>query len=269
MKLFMKSAFCMMILSVFIVGQAVACSPCQAARSAKDALAQSIKDVQMAALVAGGSYSKQSELDEEEDEVAKCKPCQSRTNRDEALSDLNIGSGLAQICCEFCAEPGSLGCQGLNSAQCPVCLNGVAQMSLAEIAAALVASTQSLLDQAEALDIISDVVSEDLARAPRQSLPNPCNNCGTVPSSNNGCNNNVSEQLAALRCCCTSVAQMLVKQGKEAKKCCKHLSHKINGISSSANDALLTSILDQTAACCASQNLLLLSILDIVIDLGG
>lgn len=298
-----RSIFSMVIvgavtLSGVMVADPSKCSPCQEKKSKQDALAQSIKDAQMAALAAGSAFIKASELDDED--VAKgCKPCQSRTNRDEVVADINPDEVVA-ACCEFCAEPGSLGCQGVNSANCLTCRNGLMKMSLAEVAATALALAQNVLDQAAQLDTIptevlpTNIISQNATRAPREELADPCNNCGSTVVNVGSCNN-VSEQLQALRCCCASVAHQLARQGKDARKCCKRLRHKIEDVEElvetvidqsadccsltetlllsvidqnadccSLTETLLTSVIDQSAACCSSTDILLISIIDLI-----
>src|SRR5687767_12611171 len=146
------------------------CSPCQAAKSIRDALAQSIKDAAAAALAAGGSFSREKELDMRvnqeicekcgcsiTNELEKCG-C-SRTTRDELASNLeNVDSALTvAACCEFCAQPGSLGCQGVNSARCNTCQQGLVKMA---------AALKNKLDDA------------NVSRAPREELVDPCDACG-------------------------------------------------------------------------------------------
>lgn len=214
------------------------CSPCQAAKSIRDALAQSIKDAAAAVLAAGGAFSREKELDiavEAEkcgcsrttrDELAanisnEAEKCGcSRTTRDQLASRLNADAALTvPACCEFCAQPGSLGCQGINSARCNTCQQGLVKMSLAEAAAQILGSIQ---DAAKELDDVTDV-----SRAPREELVDPCNICGPQEEVDPCA---LQKQLNAIRCCCSSVAQTITCQGKKAEKCCRHLKHKIDDV---------------------------------------
>lgn len=191
------------------------CSACQAAKSIRDTLAQSIKDVQMAALAAGGSFSREKELDEaqvkcgcrttrdelaadiETEELAKCG-C--RTTRDEFAADLDTDETVTvAACCEFCAQPGSLGCQGANSARCNTCQQGLLKLARAG----------------------------EVSRAPREELIDPCDPCGEIEAVDSCI---LHDQLRALRCCCASVAQTLSCQGKAAERCCKQVKHKLNDV---------------------------------------
>lgn len=252
MQLRIQSIFSIVIVGALafshaLVADASKCSPCQLKKSIQEALAQSIKDAQMAALAAGGAFVKASELDIDADATRGCG-C---TKRDETIAEINPSEEIVVACCDFCAQPGSLGCQGLNSANCVTCIKGLAQMSLAEVAATALALAQNVIDQAAQLDALpvdqlpTGVLAQAPIRAPRQALADPCNNCGSVSVAAGSCDS-VSEQLKALRCCCASVAHQLARQGKDAKKCCKRLHHKLDDV-----EDLVETLIDQSAACCS------------------
>lgn len=304
MQLITRSIISMVIIGAVtfsggMMADASKCSPCQLKKSIQEALAQSIKDAQMVALAAGGAFVRETDLDDEDDVAKGCKPCQSQTNRDEFVADINLDEANVAVCCDFCAEPGSLGCQGVNSANCSVCRQGLLKMSLAEVAATALALAQNVIDQAAQLDVIpaevvpADALPQDAIRAPREALTDPCNTCGSPVVTTGACN--ISDQLKALRCCCASVAHQLARQGKDARACCKRLRHKIDNVedlvetvidqtagccsvtegllvsvidqaavNSSVAESLLVSIIDQSAACCSSSDILLISIIDLI-----
>lgn len=243
----------LLMMSAFIISSAALaqqqepgkCSACQLAKSIREAIAQSIKDAQMAALAAGGSFSRERELDMDS-EQAKCgcktrsdelatdvdreaAKCGCKTRNDALATDLDADPATTvAACCEFCAQPGSLGCQGVNSAQCNTCQQG-------------------LIKLARAIDV---------SRAPREELIDPCDPCG---GSETDCIDScvLNEQLRALRCCCASVAQTLGCQGKAARKCCKKLKEKIEDVEELIEDAI-----DEAADCCSLTETLLISIID-------
>jgi hypothetical protein len=330
MKSMMKPVFSLIIASAVVLPSAIVaepakCSPCQAAKSARDAIKKSIEEAAAAALAAGGAYSRDQELDmdsdsaksckpcqktcrdvvaEEVDESdaaksckpcqktcrdvvseeidendaakgckpcqktcrdvvaeevdendpAKCKPCQSRTNRDAIMDVLDTTQTVA-ACCEFCAQPGSLGCQGENSARCNTCQQGLIKMSLAEVAAA-VALAQAVIDKESELDAIP---MGETTRAPREELADPCNNCPSAPCDTNAISCQIAEQLRMVRCCCASVAHRLEAHAKQSKKCCRSLKHEIDEV-----EDMLTSVTDQTAASASLTEVLLLSIIDLL-----
>jgi len=276
MKLMIKPVFSLIVVSVLSVASASLfaeqgkCSPCQAAKSIRDEIKQSIKDAAAAVLAAGGAYTREQELDMSSDICAKCgcsKPrpprydesgqsietekcgC-SRTNRDELIQDLESTKLLTvAACCEFCAEPGSLGCQGKNAFRCNTCQQGLIRMSIIEATEAVLGATveevdavlttvQTLLENE--LDAISNVL-----RAPREELADPCDPCGPTPVCEvSACV--INNQLRALRCCCESLTQRVSCQGAQARKCCKKLKHKIEDVTE-----LVETVIDQSAACCS------------------
>lgn len=70
MKTIVRSMFSMVMVGMLTISSAVLaekpkCSACQMAKSMRDAAAQSLKDAQMAALAAGGAFSRDAELDED------------------------------------------------------------------------------------------------------------------------------------------------------------------------------------------------------------
>jgi hypothetical protein len=216
------------------------CSPCQAAKSARDAVQQSIRDAAAAALAAG---KREAELDEAgkckpcqrttrdemaadiEDDAAKCKPCQ-RTTRDELAADVSADpeKEMVQACCPICAQPGSLGCQGDNKARCATCQQGMMKLSLMEAAAAVLAAADAITNAAQELD----VVSEDVTRAPREELVGLCDACEKVVDCISRCE--LNQRLCALQRCCDMVNCRLERQAHDAKKCCKKIKHKIDDV---------------------------------------
>jgi hypothetical protein len=273
MKSMMKPVLSLIVVSAITVASAHLfaepgkCSPCQERRSIQEAIAQSIKDAAAAALAAGGAYTREQELDMASDMCSKCG-C-SRTNQDIFAQDIEkCGCGKPKTrsdsvtqaieksevltvaaCCEFCAQPGSLGCQGRNAYRCNTCQQGLIKMSIAEAVDAALAVAQALAENE--LDQIPDV-----SRAPREELVDPCNPCGPDPVCEiNACGLNA--QLRALRCCCESLSYQVGRQGSQAKKCCKKLRHKIEDV-----EDLVETVIDQSASCCSLTETLLVSVID-------
>jgi hypothetical protein len=238
MKSIIRPIFSLMVMGAMIApfatfAEAGKCSPCQAAKSIRDALAQSIRDAQMAALAAGQSFSRQGESDLEKcgcqrtcrDEMAsnveqeKCG-CQ-RTTRDEIAATIDVDpKKTVAACCAFCAIPGSFGCQGKNRHRCNTCQQGRIRMAAA--------ARESELDE----------VSADAVRAPREELADPCNPCGDVVCEDSGCCS-ISKQIQALGVCCNIVNQRVIALTNDSKKCCKKLAHKINKV-----EELVESVID-------------------------
>lgn len=251
-----------MMFSTMVKADAAKCSPCQAAKSIRDAAAQSIKDAQAAALAAGQAFSRAAELDTDpakckpcqqgrttrdemaaniDQDPAKCKPC-GRTTRDEMATELDAdpakckpcgrttrdemaasiqpdpSSEMVEACCEFCAQPDSLGCQGENRARCNVCQQGLIKMSIAEAMATALAAAMAAKEEE------LDQVPADVSRAPREAIVYPCDPCKIVQPCN------LSQQLCILQQCCNAVNQRLECQGHEARKCCKRLQHKMDDL---------------------------------------
>ncbi|HLC07639.1 MAG TPA: hypothetical protein VJJ26_05675 [Candidatus Babeliales bacterium] len=223
-----------MTVSAVAVAEAGKCSPCQAAKSIRDAHAQSIKDAQTADLAVGKPFSREAELDADakckpcsrttrdemaadiDQDPAKCKPC-SRTTRDEMAASIqqDPSKDIVEACCEFCAQPGSLGCQGENRSRCNTCQRGLMRMAMA---AAAIVTKEAALDELPA----------GVSRAPREELVDPCGPCGIVTECISKCK--LNQQLCALQQCCNAVNQRLECQGKDARKCCKKIKHKIEDV---------------------------------------
>ena len=247
MKSIIRSVFSLMVMGAMIapfatLAEAGKCSPCQAAKSIRDAAAQSLRDAQMAALVAGQAFSRQSAADLEkcpcqktcrdgvEADLGKCG-CQ-RTTRDEIAATIDVDpKKTVAACCAFCAMPGSLGCQGENRDRCNTCQQGRVRMAQAA-AAALAAARESELD----------VIPADASRAPREELADPCNPCGDIVDDSGCCP--ISQQLQRLGVCCNIVNQRVIALTKDSKKCCKKLSHKIHDV-----EELVESVID--SSCCS------------------
>ncbi len=239
--LFSAIAFVAISASSGALADAAKCSPCQAKKSAADALQQSIKEAAAAVLAAGGAFSREQELDSGNDAAKGCGCGGSKTRRDELDQIISDKQLTVAACCDFCAEPGSLGCQGVNSSRCNTCQQGLIKMSIAEAAADALAAIEALAQEAEL-----DIVPADLSRAPREELGDPCDPCATTTTvcDVNLCD--INQQLNALRCCCASVAQRLTCQAKDAKRCCRKLKHEIHEV-----EELVESVLDQSADCCS------------------
>ncbi len=258
MKSMIKPVFSLIVFGAISIASASLfaepgkCSPCQAAKSIRDAIQQSIKDAAAAALAAGGAYTREQELDvcskcgcsrttrdEFAQDLEKCGCGKPRTTRDEFAQDIATEEVITvAACCDFCAEPGSLGCQGRNAYRCNTCQQGLIKMSVAEAAEAALTVAQAIMESE--LDEIPDV-----SRAPREELVDPCNPCGIVPACEvNACT--INAQLKALRCCCESLTQRVACQGAQARKCCKKLKNKIEDV-----EELVETVIDQSAACCS------------------
>jgi len=194
---------------------------------------------------------------------AKCKPCQqARTTRDEmaaaiaqgrsaAKLGLDPATDMVQACCEFCAMPDSLGCQGENRARCAVCQQGLLKISIAEAAAAALALAAILAKEDEL-----DTTPTDSSRAPREELVDPCGPCGPADcEAIDSCR--INAQLCALQKCCCMVNNRLQCQGEEARKCCKRMVRKIENV-----EDLVESVIDQSADCCSLTETLLISVID-------
>lgn len=203
------------------------CSPCQAAKSIREALAQSIKDAQKASLEEGGAFSREQELDA--DRGCGCQ----RTTRDEIAADVDADRGCA--------------CKTMRDQT----------MSLVEIANAALVAAQILMESQ------LDAIPFDVSRAPREELTDPCNPCEPVVC-DTACESNIDAQLKALRCCCAALTSRLACQGAAAKKCCKKIKHKIEDVEElvetvidqsadccSLTESLLVSVIDQNAVCCS------------------
>ena len=182
-----------------------------------------------------------------EDDIAKCGCGKTKGDAMMVAVDQDELQTVA-ACCDYCAQPGSFGCQGKNSWRCNTCQQGLVKM------AATLASAQRRLE----LDEIP------ATRAAREALDDPCVSCVADPGSS------VQADLQRLmQCCMIANCQLqkqgweLKQQGRDAKKCCKKLNRGITEIeellvsiidssaSCSMTEILLTSILDQTAACCS------------------
>src|SRR5438045_3268602 len=118
MKLMIKPVFSLMVVSALSIACApvfadpAKCSPCQAAKSIRDEIKQSIKDAAAAALAAGGAFTSEQELDIYSDICSKCG-C-SRTTRDEFAQDVEkCGCGKPRTTRDEFAqniEAGKCGC---------------------------------------------------------------------------------------------------------------------------------------------------------------
>ena len=276
-----KPVFSLMLVSALSITSATLfadpakCSPCQAAKSIRDELKQSIKDAAAAALAAGGAFSREQELDtdsvcskcgcsrttrdEYAQDVEKCGCGKPRTTRDEFIQNIEAGKcgcgkprttrdEVAQIieqaaavvtvpaCCEFCAEPGSLGCQGKNAFRCNTCQQGLVKMSRAEAAQEILEAAQCILENE--LDEVPGV-----SRAPREELADPCDPCGSVP----GCELNpcsIEAQLKALRCCCQSLTQRVSCHAAVANKHYRKLRDNIDDVEDVLGDPAAATFLD-------------------------
>ncbi len=220
MKSIIRSAFSLVVMGAMIFplaaqADAAKCSPCQLAKSMRDALAQSIKDVQMAALAAGGSFSRQSTLD-----AGKCG-C-ARTTRDELSGELV----LERCCgCQRTCRDGVVG--DLEKCGCQkTCRDGMAAVA----AAARAVAKESELDE----------VPADASRAPREELADPCNPCGDIEPCKKCCTD------PCLRTYISILNQRIIQLEKDSKKCCKKLGHKIHDV-----EELIESVIDTSAECCS------------------
>jgi hypothetical protein len=196
------------------------CKPCAAAAAAR----LSAQAAHAAALAAGKPVSREMELD-----------------------TLNpAATQFVQACCEFCAEVGSFGCQGENASRCAVCQAGMQKLSIAEAAAAL-AAANAIVNKRKELD--------DLSRAPREELADPCGPCdGDSDCGINVCDLNC--KLQAIFNCCVNTNQQVRCQGVLAEKCCKKLNRKLNDLEDATEnfsviEGLIGSQIDQSADCCS------------------
>jgi len=190
------------------------CKPCAAAAAARLSAA-SAAAAAAAALSAGKPVSREMELDV-----------------------INSGNTrMVEACCAFCAQIGSLGCQGENSARCATCQAGLVKISIAEAAAAL-AAVNAVVNKRKELDPIPSV------RAPREELADPCNPCGTVIDDTVACDLNC--KLQAIFNCCVNTNQQVRCQGHEFERCCKRLRHNIDDV-----EDLVESQIDQSIECCS------------------
>ena len=215
------------------------CSPCQARKSVQEAIAQSIKDAAAEALAAGGAYSREQELDIDRDK------CGCKTRRDELAQVIEVVDQVeaqteelltVAACCDFCAEPGSLGCQGENAFRCNTCQQGLIKISRADAAVEALAAAQAILENQ--LDQIPEV-----SRAPREELADPCDPCGPVAVCDiNPCS--IDAQLKAIRCCCASLTQRVACHANNARKCCKKLTRRIDDVQDVLGDPATATLVD-------------------------
>lgn len=204
MKSIIRSAFSLMVMGAMIApfaasADAPKCSPCQAAKSIRDALAQSMRDAQMAALAEGHSFSRQSAVDAE-----KCGCGCQRTCRDAIAGNL---------------EKCGCGCQRT----CRDAVTGDLATMAAAAAAALAAAKESELDE----------VPADASRAPREELADPCDPCGELIDDDSGCC-----PISRVGICCNIVNQRVIALTKASKKCCKKLGHKIHDVKELVEDLI-------------------------------
>lgn len=121
------------------------------------------------------------------------------------------------------------------SAGCSACAAAAAiRQSIKDAQAAALAEGKKSLE-AELDEIDGD---ESIDRAAREELVDPCSPCvsGDCPVDN--CSINCKMQ--ALYNCCVCTNNDLRNNGYEAKKCCKHLRHKIDDLE------------DEVEECCSS-----------------
>lgn len=191
-------------------------------------------------------------------EPEKCKPCAAVAaarlsaaaaaaaainagkpiSREMELDIISADTGMVEACCAFCAQIGSLGCQGENSARCNVCQAGLIKISIAEAAAAALALANTVVNKRRELDPIPSV------RAPREELADPCNTCDTVVDDSAVCDLNC--KLQAIFNCCVNTNQQVRCQGHEFNRCCKKLRHDIDDV-----EDLVESQIDQSIECCS------------------
>jgi hypothetical protein len=199
-------------------------------------------------------------------EAAKCSPCQAaaaarRSAQDAAIAasllagkpisrEMELDKDMVQACCEYCAQPGSFGCQGENSARCNVCQQGLLKKSIQEALAALVAAA-SVAKRME----LDTSAPEKTARAPREAIVDPCNPCDTCDQAEVVC------PVEQTDCCglVNFIACQVQQQGRDARKCCKRIKHGLNDV-----EDLVESVLDQSVACCSTTDVQF-SILDVLV----
>ena len=255
------------IISSAVLAEPGKCSPCQAAKSARDALQRSLKDAAAAALAAGKvrgaevsdpekckpcQRTTRDEAAADIDDPAKCKPCQ-RTTRDEVAVSVapDPSKEMVQACCSICEQPGSLGCQGENKARCVTCQQGMIKISLMEAAAAALAVVTAMSSTAEELD---EIPTDDSKRAPREGLVD-CSICDPVADCVSVCQ--INDQLCAIRNCCNKVNQRLECHAHASKRCCKKIRDDIEDV-----EELVESVIDITTDCCSLTESLLISVID-------
>lgn len=166
-----------------------------------------------------------------------------KPSREMELDKIDPAVHRVEACCEYCAQPGSLGCQGVNSARCNTCQAGLIKISIAEAAAAALAAANEIKKR-KSLDAIPQV---NVSRAPREELADPCNTCAdtvTDPVCTSVCDLNC--KLQALFDCCVNTNIQVRCQGHELEKCCKRLRHHIDDV-----EELVESQIDQSVECCS------------------
>lgn len=181
------------------------CKPCQIAAAAR----LSAQAAAAASLVQNQSGSREMELDLNEDE-----------------------QGMVRACCAYCAQEGSLGCQGANSDRCAVCQAGILKMAMARAAQAL----------AELNAVTRQKGSDEAVRAPREELVDPCSTCGTEDPCS------LNSKLQAIFNCCVNTNQHVVCQEHDMKKCCRKIRHEIDGVEDLIGAPNATSFGEQNCA---------------------
>lgn len=181
------------------------------------------------------------------------------TSREMELDPVDPAVSIVEACCAYCAQPGSLGCQGINSARCATCRAGLIKMSMAEAAAVALAAANTIVKKRKELDTVPAIGA---SRAPREELVDPCSTCGDdvtdptcppdpVRASDLNC------KLQALFDCCVNTNVQVRCQGHELEKCCKKLRREIDEV-----EDLVISQIDQTAECCSVIETGITSIID-------
>jgi hypothetical protein len=153
---------------------------------------------------------------------------------------------------------------GAEAAKCSPCQAAAAARLSARDAAAVALSIAATVAKSMELDL-SDSQN---ARAPREELP-LCNMC--PPNPKNSCcliNQQLQGLINSQALCCAVINEKLDRQEKEAEKCCnrqekeaekccKKIRHELDEI-----EDLVISVIDTSATCCSTTDVLLTSIID-------
>jgi|GEM_PF-2357242 len=180
------------------------------------------------------------------------------TSREMELDSIDLRNTVVEACCEYCAMPNSLGCQGPNSVRCNTCQAGLVKISVAEAAAAALAAVGAVVNKRKELDELSSST-----RAPREELVDPCDCVGSrdVEPADEGCPGcSLDCKLQALFDCCVNTNMQVRCQGVLAEKCCRRIKHKLNDLEDDQEDVieslsvvegLMVSQIDASAGCCS------------------
>src|SRR5579872_6736326 len=109
------------------------------------------------------------------------------------------------------------------SAGCSACAAAAAiRQSIKDAQEAKLAAGEKKALEAE----LDEVDAQDIGRAPREELVDPCITC--VFAQDNPCS--LDNKLQLLFNCCVNTNEKVRHQGHEAEKCCKKLNHRLHDI---------------------------------------